>query len=213
MRFFFAAFLLLSIHTNAQDTTSTPPHKEDLRFAITFRPLGAISPWLTNYTFGLQYKITKNIVIEADAGWIQTWFYRSTSNADNISNSGYRLCSEGKYVIWKGMYFGVQGFYNDYKRSSEEYVWRFGETYEEKMDVDRFIVSWGGHLKGGWILTPRNKKYFFDFYAGLGARQQTIEIPDLPHDAEIKDDTEFDNDEGVYTYPSITLGVAVGYSF
>lgn len=204
-----AAFLLCTFSSSAQDSTSIQSFR---RFAITFRPLGAISPWLTNYTFGLQYKVTKKIVVEANAGWIQTWFYMSNENADNIFSSGYRLGGEVKYVIWKGMYFGLQGFYNDYTKTSEEYVWRNGETYEEKMDVERLITSWGGHTKGGYILTPHNKKYFFDFYAGLGFRVKEILIPDLPDDAEIIDTGDFSQSPGVHTYPSITLGVAVGFT-
>ena len=210
MRFVLAVCLLCAFRSAAQDTASTHPIH---RWAITFRPLGALSPFMTNYTFGLQYKLTKKIVVEADAGLIQTWFYISTANAENISSSGYRICGEVKYVIWKGLYFGLQGFYNDYTRSSEEYVWRFGETYEEKMDVNRIIYSWGGHTKGGWMLTNPDKKFFFDFYAGLGLRQKNISIPGLPVDAEVQDNGEFDQTPGQYTYPSITLGVAIGYAF
>ena len=214
MRLVLAACLLWAFNSSAQDTTSTDSlHGRQAihRLAITFRPLGAISPFLTNYTFGVQYNITKKIVVEADAGWIQTWFYLSTENADNISNSGFRLGGELKYVIWHGMYFALQGFYNDYTKSSEEYVWRFGETYEEKMDVERLITSWGGHLKGGIILTKPRKKFFFDFYAGLGFRQKEILIPGLPDDAEIIDDGDFSQPPGIHAYPSMTLGVAIGW--
>jgi len=210
MRLVLAACLLWAFNCGAQDSTSIASIR---RWAITFRPLGAVSPFLTNYTFGLQYKVTKKIVVEADVGWIQTWFYISTANADNISSSGYRLGGELKYVIWKGMYFALQGFYNDYTKSTEEYVWRFGETYEEKMDVERFITSWGSHTKGGYILSNPDKKFFFDFYAGLGFRQKTILIPDLPEDAEIIDNGEFDQPPGTYVYPSVTMGFAVGYTF
>ena len=211
MRLVLAACLLWALNSGAQDTTSTPSIR---RWAITFRPLGAVSPIVTNYTFGLQYKITKNIVVEANAGWIQTWYYISTENADNISSSGYRLGGELKYVIWKGMYFALQGFYNDYTSNSEEYVWRFGETYEEKMEVDRFISSWGGHLNGGIMLTNPDKRFFFDFYAGLGARQKTVLIPGLPDDAEININNGVMNQPpGVYGSPSLSMGVAVGYIF
>jgi hypothetical protein len=210
--------LFWTLHSCAQDTTSSgnflsQGHTTFHRWAITFKPLGALSPFMTNYTFGLQYKVTRKIVVEADAGWIQTWFYISTSNAENISSSGYRVTGEMKYVLWKGMYFSLQGFYNDYTRSSEEYVWRFGETYEEKMDVKRVIYSWGGHMKYGWMLTKPNKKFFFDFYGGLGLRQKNISIPDLPVDAEVMDNGEFDQTPGQYTYPSLTLGMSIGYSF
>jgi hypothetical protein len=210
IRVFLVASLLWSFNSSAQDSTSNIPMR---RWAITFRPLGAVSLFLTNYTFGLQYKATKKIVVEVDAGWIQTWFYMSTANADNISSSGFRLGGELKYVIWHGMYIAVQGFYNDYTKSSEEYVWRFGETYEEKMDVERFITSWGAHTKGGFILQRPDKNFFFDFYAGLGFRQKTILIPGLPEDAAIIEDGEFDQPPGTYVYPSVTMGFAIGYTF
>jgi hypothetical protein len=80
------------------------------------------------------------------------------------------------------------------------------------MDVDRIIYSWGGHLKGGWMLIRPDKKFFFDFYAGLGLRQKNISIPDLPADAQIIENGEFDQSPGTYTYPSMTLGFAVGYT-
>ena len=210
MRLVLAACLLCALNSGAQDTTSSPSIR---RWAITFRPLGAVNPFLTNHTFGLQYNITKNFVIEANAGWIQSWFYVSTQNADNIFSSGYKLGGELKYVIWKGMYFSLQGFYNDYKRTSEEYVWRFGETYEEKMEVDRFISVWGGHLNGGIMLTNPDKKFFFDFYAGLGARQKTVLVPGLPDDAQIINNGGPNQAPGVYGSPSISMGVALGYYF
>jgi len=206
----FTACLLWTLHSAAQDSTKSDAIH---RWAITFRPLGAVSPFLTNYTFGLQFKPTKKIVVEADGGWIQTWYYVSVSGAENISSSGYRLGGEVKYVIYKGMYFALQGFYNDYTRNSEEYVWRYGQTYEEKMDIERLVTSWGGHLKGGIILTKPNKKFFLDVYAGLGARQKKILIPDLPDDAEIIDNGHWDLPPGVETFPSMTLGFAVGYTF
>jgi hypothetical protein len=210
MRLFLAVCLLWTMNSFAQDSTRTDSIH---RFAITFRPLGVVSPFLTNFTFGLQFKLTKKIVIEADGGWIQSWYFISAAGADNISSSGYKVSGEVKYVIYKGMYFALQGFYNDYIRKSEEYVWRFGQTYEEKMDIERFIISWGGHLKGGIILTKPNNKFFLDVYGGLGARQKKIRIPDLPDGAEIIDNGHWDLPPGTFTFPSMTLGVAVGYAF
>jgi len=220
MRFVLVVFLISAFHSRAQDSTSFRPVGLVRNWAITFKPLGTISP-LANYTFGLQAKVSKKVILEADAGLIATWYFLPTETVKDASSIGYRLGGEIKHLVWKGLYVAMQGFYNDYTTTTEEYVWRNGKTYQEKMDIKRFMTSWGCHIKAGYLLKPQFSRVLYEFYGGIGYRQKKILTNDLPDDVMFIDNEEYADrlffspniTPGNYVYPSIIVGFALGYSF
>src|SRR5205085_7666145 len=144
--------------------------------------LGAIDPFLANYTLGVECKISDHVLAEINGGFIKTYVGSSTESADNIYSTGYKVSAEVKYLIVKGLYVAVQAFYNDYTKESDEYVWRYAKTYQQKVEMDRLINSAGGHFKAGCILKRPGKKFFYDFYLGMGVRQKKVVINNLPPD-------------------------------
>ena len=210
MRYVLLACLLCTFHSWAQDSTKVR------RWSVIYKPLGSVSPALANHTFGVQYEISESFIAEVDVGLIKTWYDLHLFSDKDASSTGFKLSAELKFILVDGLYVALQGFYNDYTKESEEYVWRFGETYQEKMDIEKFITSWGVHTKAGYLLKRPNKKFFFDFYVGIGFRQKIIEASDLPDDVTLENESNAspaDEIPGTYIYPSVSLGAAVGYTF
>ena len=202
------AILFLVFNSSAQDSTAFS------RLAITCKPLGAIDPFLANYTLGLEYQINKNLLAEINGGWIKTYLGSSTEHSENIYSTGYKVSAEVKYIVVKGLYVAVQAFYNDYDKTADEYVWRFAQTYQQKFKIHRLTTSIGGHLKAGYILKRPGKRFFYNFYAGIGVRQKQIKINNLPDDSELIDNNGngvINNFPGNQVFPSVTLGVTIGF--
>ena len=202
--------LLLVSTSQAQDSTVVS------RWAVTFRPLGAADPFLANYTFGLQFRATDRISAEINAGLIKSYYNYMTDNKNEKFATGFRLGAEIKYRVVRKFYLAIQGFYNDYKQESDEYVWRYARTYQQKMELRWLIKTVGGHLRAGFVIQPF-RKIFFDLYGGVGVRYKDLHIPNLPDDALIIESNNrvfiFNESEQDYWYPSLSLGAAVGYRF
>lgn len=210
--------LLLSL-----PTLSSAQSDEELfhKFAITIRPLGFFDPFTTNFTGSVMFRAADHLVVEAQAGLIQTWYdmYDDNGNDNNdINKTGFRVAGELKYMFTKRLYVGGQVFYNDFVKTTHEDVWRFNQTYLEEMDIDRHVQVFGAHVKFGVMVYRTGQRFFMDFYSGIGFRNRKVTIKNLPADAEITEQDDnwnpfFINDSAENesrTYPTITLGFSMG---
>lgn len=191
------------------------------KFAITIRPLGFFDPFTTNFTGSVMFRVADHLVVEAQAGLIQTWYDMYDDDGDNhndINKTGFRVAGELKYMFTKRLYVGGQVFYNDYVKTTDEEVWRFNQSYLEEMDIDRHVRVFGAHVKFGVMAYRTGQRFFMDFYSGIGFRNRNVTIENLPADAEISGQDDdwnpfFVSDNSANesrTSPTVTLGFSMG---
>lgn len=207
--------LLLSL-----PTLSSAQSDEELfhKFAITIRPLGFFDPFTTNFTGSVMFRVADHLVVEAQAGLIQTWYTMYEDEGYDINKTGFRVSGELKYMFTKRLYVGGQVFHNNFLKTTNEDVWRYNQSYLEEMDVERRVTVSGAHVKFGVMAFRTGQRFFMDFYSGIGFRHRRVTIDNLPSDAELSDE-DFDpdflfTDESNFnesrTSPTITLGFSMG---
>jgi hypothetical protein len=212
-RVLFFVFVLFSITTRAQETPPAFP-----KWAITAKPIGMIDPFLTNFTFSVQHHTSEKLITELQLGLIQTWYCSVFQAEDNTSITGIKIGGEVKYLFFRKMFVSAQFFHNNYIESSDELLFRYNRVYTQEMPIEKHVTATGGHFKYGVFLHIPNKRLFFEFYGGIGARFRTIDVKDFPEDAEpvepvnFFDPDNFNNNDtkGSQWYLSVALGVAVG---
>jgi len=207
-------FLMLSVNiANSQTASDYFP-----KLAVTVKPIGFFDPFLTNFTGGVQYRFRDKLMVEIQGGLIHSWYCTYNQKEEDISKKGWKAGVEVKYLLYKRMYAAVQLFHNNYTKTNEESVWRYGRSYTQDMNLDKKISSVGGHLKFGVFLYRPERRLFLDCFAGIGMRNRKIELQSLPEDVELIEEIDmfgpdiFDNDEsGTRNYPSVELGFSIGF--
>lgn len=190
--------------------------KKFSRFDIVCKPLGFFNPLIPNYTAGIQVEVTKKWFAELQAGYVKSWYIANTNNDEkDVKRNGYKINAEVKYVFLNNWYIGLQYLYNNYDKTYQQYVNRYGQSFQQLLALDKHIVTHGSHLKIGYTTRNNNKRLYIDVYAGIGIRNKTVAIKSLPADAELIDYTgpftiEADPVQNRYL-PSAALGFNVGF--
>jgi len=209
----FVAVLVFPAFAKAQ--FSAPPLKG---FAIGIKPAGIVDPFVTNITFCGLYGINNNLIAEIQAGRIYSWMTPETNFERNSYKRGWKAGAELKYIFSYDFYLSTHFFLNRYTTTFEEAVSRQNFAYWEYIEIDREFTVTGFHLKVGAFLTSEKSPFFADIYAGVGFRQRTMEIKNVPQDALLVSDEvlgwpfflQNQNQDSRITTPSVSLGVTLG---
>ncbi len=215
-------FLLFTTLCHAQTSDSS-------KWTVTLRPLGIIDPLRPNITLGVQYEVAEKTFVELQAGLMQSLGKNDLNEQENISVKGFRGVVEIKYKLVRKFFVGVQAFHNNFERKDNEYIWRSGRAYEQKINVSRKFAVTGAHLKCGVMLNPGHKRLYIECYGGIGLRYKKVSLNNLPIDGEIIGDSNgsaastegddfqlfnFESDVnqrgGNEVMPSVMLGVSIG---
>jgi len=141
---------------------------------------------------------------------------------EDESFSGFRGRVGIKYYYIFGQrlapYVGFEGMLNRFNIKEYQDICRFGCQYNETFLTNREVKAMGLAARTGlMIFMGKQKRLFFDVYAGVGYKYLEIS-DDIPSDAEIIGDRGwfgnlYDSDPGDYHVGNVILGIYFGYAF
>ncbi|HZG00219.1 MAG TPA: hypothetical protein VEY71_04410 [Chitinophagales bacterium] len=204
---FFIGFVCLHAVAVAQDTLN------ERRISLTTKPLGLANPILPNATFGIGIQLHERFAVDADFGWIRSWNRNTVIDEPSaVVKNGFKTTLELKYYVNRPVYFSLQGFYNRYNRTREQYVWRYGRAFQQALELDGTLRVYGVHAMAGITFAKPGRRFNYETFGGYGVRYRQTGVANMPPDAEYASLQEptggLGNNELI---PSMTVGVRVGY--
>ncbi len=200
---------------------SIPRYSTLVPFTLKLNIPCLIDPFRQSLYVGSDLKLSPKISMDVALGW---YFNSENVRFKDASFNGVGTRVGLKYFYLENStvmrrrvspYFGVEAKFNHIVENNFETVCRYGCQYTEILDVQYKRTVYGLSAKYGFhLMLGKQRKWFFDFYGGLGYRNVDYKRGVLPTDAEeFGRRGLFEGALGNFSTPDILLGFYFGYRF
>ncbi|MFT3826505.1 MAG: DUF3575 domain-containing protein [Chitinophagaceae bacterium] len=192
---------------------TTPPYENRL-FARAYLP-GLIDPMDANITAGLEYKLTPQWSATMDAGYVYLSTYYNVYNIHRTSGYILRPGIRWYFSSDNKWFLEAQLPYKQVTYKLQDWVNRGGingsSAYEQFTTFRVRKYTAGVNLMGGIKRSiGRQKKVFFEFYAGFGLRYKEEGPYRTPDDMQIEE-SDIRSSFPSNILPSMPMGIRFGW--